>query len=122
MRVASWIGHSLGAALFLLSAAVQLNDPDPLRWILIYTTAALLAALAPLRHPWLRRASGALALGATLWGAWILSGDLPAADAQILTRDPAMKSPGTEQWREGLGLTFVALYHALIAVWPERHP
>lgn len=120
MRIASWIGHSLGAVLFLLSAAVQLNDPDPLRWVLLYATAALLAALAPLRHPTLRRASGALALIATLWGAWILSGDLPPLDAQRLAGDPSMQAPGTESWREGLGLLFIALYHALIAAWPER--
>jgi hypothetical protein len=32
------------AALFSLSAVVQLNDPDPLRWILVYAAAASLSA------------------------------------------------------------------------------
>lgn len=34
------------AALFLLFAFVQVNDPDPLLWILIYGTMAVLAILA----------------------------------------------------------------------------
>lgn len=34
------------AALFLLSAAVQFNDPDPIQWIAIYTAAALACILA----------------------------------------------------------------------------
>ena len=34
------------AALFLLSAAVQFNDPDPIQWIAIYTTAAFACVLA----------------------------------------------------------------------------
>ncbi len=34
------------AALFLLFAFVQVNDPDPLLWILIYGSMAVLAVLA----------------------------------------------------------------------------
>ncbi|MFT4978812.1 MAG: hypothetical protein ACI8S6_004722 [Myxococcota bacterium] len=119
-RLSSWLGHGLGAAIFSLSAAVQLNDPDPARWVLLYTAAALLAALAPLRYPALRRASGALALVAAAWGAWLLSADLPALDAAVISTDPTMKTPGVELWREGLGLLLVATYHALVALWPAR--
>ena len=116
MRVLRWTGHSLAAAVFLLSAAVQLNDPDPLRWVILYTVAALLAAAAPLGRAGFRRASGALALLAGAWGAWILSGDLPPLGTSL---DPQMKAPGAEQWREGLGLMLIAAYHGLVALWPR---
>ena len=32
--------HVIFAGIFLLSAAVQLNDPDPWRWVAIYGAAA----------------------------------------------------------------------------------
>ncbi len=35
----------LGAALFLLAAAVQYNDPDPQIWIPVYVIAALICLL-----------------------------------------------------------------------------
>lgn len=38
--------NALAAAAFLGFAAVQWNDPDPLRWIALYLAAALACALA----------------------------------------------------------------------------
>jgi hypothetical protein len=40
------IAAGVMAALFVVSAAVQWNDPDPVYWIAIYGAAALLAARA----------------------------------------------------------------------------
>ena len=62
--------------LFVLSALVQLNDPDPLRWIVLYVVAAALpfaAASITLSPRWpalspmttSRRASGSIAPRAT---------------------------------------------------------
>jgi hypothetical protein len=36
------LASGLFAALFLLGAIVQINDPDPLRWMLLYLAAAAL--------------------------------------------------------------------------------
>lgn len=120
MTVLAWTGHAFAAALFLLSAAAQLNDPDPARWIATYVLAAVLAALAPLRRRRIQQASGALALLCGLWGAWILSGDLPPLDSGVLTADLEMKTEGIELWREGLGLMLIALYHGLVALGARR--
>jgi MFS superfamily sulfate permease-like transporter len=38
------------AVMFLLFASVQLNDPDPVTWILIYGTLAVLCILAAFGH------------------------------------------------------------------------
>jgi transmembrane protein TMEM220 len=38
--------NGLFTLLFLYSASLQFNDPDPLRWILIYTAAAIPCLLA----------------------------------------------------------------------------
>lgn len=40
-----WL-DGLMTAVFVLAIAVQYNDPDPLYWMLLYTPAALLSALA----------------------------------------------------------------------------
>ena len=38
------IANGIMAAMFLLSAVLQYNDPDPLRWIALYAAAALACA------------------------------------------------------------------------------
>ena len=56
-------------ALFFVSAALQLNDPDPLYWIAVYAAAGVAAVLHALA-----RANAAvtwLALGLTLAGALV---------------------------------------------------
>lgn len=44
MKIANWI---LGV-LFLLFAAVQLNDPDPLKWIVLYGGIAVISIFGAL--------------------------------------------------------------------------
>ncbi len=41
-------------AMFLLAAAVQYNDPDPMRWIVLYGIAAAMSGLAMFNQygPW----------------------------------------------------------------------
>jgi hypothetical protein len=45
-RYASW----LMAALFALCVALQVNDPDPLRWILIYGAGVIVSVLLPMKR------------------------------------------------------------------------
>jgi hypothetical protein len=54
------------AALYLLSVAVQYNDPDPLRWIAIYGAAAVAAAWLPSRR-WAIGLALATAVAALVW-------------------------------------------------------
>ena len=97
------------AAVFLLSAALQFNDPDPLYWSVAYSAAALACARfaigsGPRTLVW-------LVLGVTLAGVlstapgfagWLREGGSLTAD---------MGQPYVEQAREfiGIGVASVAL-------------
>jgi hypothetical protein len=97
------------AVLFLFSAAVQYNDPDPLRWMAIY----LVATLACAQHA-RRRLSWPLptvvALVASSWAATLAPVATPSA---MFQHD--MSTPGVEEAREMFGLLLVAAWTAVLA-------
>ena len=97
-------------AAFAGAAAVQFNDPDPLRWIAIYAAAALISIATALRRapPVLHLGLGALA------AAWALV-LLPA-----IVREAALT--GTEVEREFGGLVLVALGMAVLRRGTRRPP
>ena len=51
MKPFDWI-NAVVSLLFVVSAVLQLNDPDPLAWVLIYLGAALACWLPRLRSAW----------------------------------------------------------------------
>lgn len=58
----------LMTALYLVSVALQYNDPDPIRWMLIYGAAAVASAMLPLRR-WAIPLSFLVAAAALVWAA-----------------------------------------------------
>lgn len=58
----------LMTALYLVSVALQYNDPDPIRWMLIYGAAAAASAMLPLRR-WAIPLSFLVAAAALVWAA-----------------------------------------------------
>lgn len=58
----------LMTALYLVSVALQYNDPDPIRWMLIYGAAAVASAMLPLRR-WAIPLSFVVAAAALVWAA-----------------------------------------------------
>lgn len=105
------------AAILIVFAALQYNDPDAILWIAIYLIAAawcVIAALRPglLSTPpllWLALASGALyALGFV----WLVRD----YNAEFLSR--TMMAPGVETTREAFGLLICALVTAWL-VWAD---
>ena len=99
---------ALAALLFAYSAALQLNDPDPVRWIALYGTAAVLSA-ATLFASVPPVAFLALASVATLWALALLPGVLSLAAFS-----------GTEEERELAGLVLVALASVALASRARR--
>ena len=90
------------ALVFAASAAVQLNDPDPARWIALYGAAALVSLATAFR-----RAPAALHLGiAAVAGIWALT-LIPT-----VFRERAFS--GNEVERELGGLALVALAMAIL--------
>jgi hypothetical protein len=103
------------AALFVVAAALQLNDPDPLGWTAIYAAAALAAALAASgRGVWPLAAT--VGLVAAVWAAAMA----PAA-AKLGDLARAMgPDTGAEEARELVGLLLVAAAMAALVVHRDR--
>lgn len=103
--------------LFSASAALQLNDPDPVGWFAIYALAGL-ACLACWRLPrplgWLLPAAvGVAALG---WAASLAPVALPGLKLGQLVQKMKAETPQIELGREMLGLLMVSGWMAVLAV------
>jgi hypothetical protein len=106
----SWrAANAIALLVFLLSAAVQVNDLDPVRWILIYTAAAAACALELARRGnwWLPGAVGAIALA---WSATFVPRVVGAVPFLEMFSAWEMKDTGIEESREMYGLLIVALW------------
>ena len=113
MRIAAGIM----CAVFVLSAIVQLNDPDPLLWIVLYGAAALLAgAAATGRIPfWPNAVATAVFVVLTFW--WLPS--LSDARSQAFT-EFKMVDQSDEEPRETVGLAVCAGWSAVQAAYAWR--
>ena len=108
------------AAAFAAAALFQYNDPDPLRWVLIYAAAGALCAIAAVRgHAPVAAACllaviafvWAVAVAATLPGLWVYANMLDAR---------GMWAPGVEEARESSGLFLVAGCASIIGAASRR--
>lgn len=100
------------ALLFALSAAVQVNDPDPARWIAIYAAAMSTCALAPrLPGPAIPAGIGAIAL---VWALGLTPGVLAEASWGDLI-DTMKHDNHAEEARElgGLALVVAAMAYVI---------
>ncbi len=102
------------AALFVVSAGLQYNDPDPWRWIALYGAAAVatMAALH-LRGGWV--AALVVGLVAAVWAATLwhsVSGHVEVTD---FWRKMSEKGGKVEEMREAGGLSIVAGWLAVSA-------
>ncbi|MFT4625563.1 MAG: hypothetical protein ACI8PZ_004231 [Myxococcota bacterium] len=113
------LGNAVWGALLLLGALVQLNDPDPLVWVVAYSVPAALcaAAIADRLAYWL---PALWAAGALFWAATI-------AAAGVTESNP-MRGPSglfesgllaEEIVRESLGLGLIAA-GCLVQAWRIR--
>ena len=110
-----WVLHRVFACIFFLSAAVQLNDPDPWRWVAIYLAAAAIG-VGGWRRPWFAGGIGIVAGG---WAVAIGAGGLEPLDLPAVLGGAAMETQSVEHWRELLGLSLIAVY-ALAAAAMQR--
>ena len=112
------IVNAFGVALFVLCAGVQVNDPDPLRWITVYGVSALLCAWAAVQR--------SVPLFVTLtWG--LLTGAI-AFGLLAFWEGDSHPMPGFPPWaplneevvREALGLGMCSLWALSLTVWEWR--
>jgi hypothetical protein len=110
--------NGIAAAVFLLSAALQYNDPDPVRWTLLSAAAAAACLLAGrLRFgTWLAAAVGAVALA---WSV-ALSPIVPSIRPADLVKTMKAENPTIELGREWLGLVMVLAWMVVLVVARRR--
>ena len=106
--------------LFLFAAVVQYNDPDPLRWIAIYLTAAIVSFWSARGNVPQYLALSLLAVAA-VWAASLV----PAVMRQLpslfdLAGSFQMMAPGVEETREFGGLSITAAWMGSVAVRRAR--
>lgn len=100
--------------MFAFSVVVQVNDPDPVRWMLLYGAAALACLFAFRRglRWWFPAVVGVVALA---WSASIaprVLGKVPFLD---MFAEFEMKNEGIEESREMYGLLLVGLWMVVLA-------
>ncbi len=104
------IANILFALAFAAFAYLNLNDPDPIPWVLAYGSVAVLFALAVFGRAD-RRVSGWLCVALTVWMLTMAPGMMDWLDSDMPSIVDEMKAtaPYIEVVREFLGL--------MIAVW-----
>ena len=111
LKVANWVM----LAAFLFSVAVQYNDPDPVRWMLIYGLAALACILKLMgRLKWyLPAAVGAAAFG---WAASLAPHVIGKTTFGEMFQSFHMINTVVEEAREMGGLLIVAAWMGVLVV------
>lgn len=109
----------LFAGLFVVSAVIQYNDPDPGIWIAYYAAAAVatLAALH-LRGGWV--AAALVGLIAAAWAAWLWRDVAGHVEVTDLWRKMSEKGGKVEVLREAGGLTLAAAWLTVAALAGRR--
>jgi hypothetical protein len=100
---------------FMMSAAVQVNDPDPWLWIGLYTVAAGATFLTLLRlnRWWIPAALAGLTIA---WAATIAPRVLGRVQFGEMFGAWEMRDLGIEQSREMYGLLIVAVWMLVLTV------
>jgi hypothetical protein len=105
----------LMAVLLAFAAAVNFNDPDPIRWVAIYGTACVLSIATAIFGGVPAAAPAAVAVIALIWGV-MLAARVPGVEVYTHMFDEwEMKSPTIEEAREACGLLIVAVWMTVVA-------
>ncbi|MBA3818742.1 MAG: transmembrane 220 family protein [Deltaproteobacteria bacterium] len=99
----------LMAALFVVCVALQYNDPDPVRWMLIYGVAAVVSTALP-RDRRVAPVALVLGLGAAVWAAFLVQSTWGAVGITDLTSKMSEQGGAVEVGREAGGLAIVAVW------------
>ena len=108
--------------LFAFAAAVQLNDPDPIRWMAMYGAACALSLGVLFRRRTMPVAALAVLASAIVWAALIAFGGPAASDYGHMFAAWEMKSPSVEEAREASGLLIVAVWMIVLLIRARRSP
>jgi transmembrane protein TMEM220 len=109
------VANAVMLLLFTLGAAVQLNDPDPVRWFAIYALAAAACLLSLLRR--IHWALPALLCAVALaWAATLAPRVVGRVPFREMFGAFEMRNVGIEESREMYGLLIIAAWMAVVAL------
>jgi len=115
MRVA----HFLVGILFAIAALLQLNDPDPVRWLTLYALAAAACWLS-LERPSRWILAAAVGLAALVWAVLLAARVVPTFEWANLVRAKDPRFPAVEETRELSGLVLIAVWMGVRVLTPRR--
>ena len=104
---------------FLLSAAVQYNDPDATPWIAAYLCAAFMC-FAQLKGHQTRWVPGILLAGTVVWILLTLPNIVGKVTWQEIFESVSMKTRAVEEAREIGGLALVGIWAAVLLIHNRR--
>jgi hypothetical protein len=111
------IANGIAALIFSYSIYLQLNDPDPLLWVLYYLVAVVFCALGAAGiYTWF---VGVVALAYFLGVAYFMPGW--SFETVALLKEPKMHSDSVELAREAFGLFLCGLWMSVLMIaWYRR--
>ena len=110
--------NTLFLAAFVLSAAVQFNDPDSLPWIVIYLAAAAMCAaqFTAVRSRW---PAVVLLVASLVWSVALLPRIIGEVTPSEIVESISMQTRAVEEAREIGGLWLITVWSAVL-VWRGR--
>jgi hypothetical protein len=107
------------AAMLLLFAGLQFNDPDPIRWMALYAGSAAISIALTLRLRWY---PAAIIVGgiAAIWSGYLLARVVGLVDFSDLFTKMSEKGGAVEEAREAGGTAIVSLWLATAATIAKR--
>lgn len=115
MSPALRIACGLFAALFVLGAVVQWNDPDPLRWMAAYAAAAGVSGAAAAGRPWPPALTAVVLAGLVCFLLFWLPA-LPHTSLHALRSFSMSGSEQEEEVREAWGLVLLVAWTGFLLV------
>ena len=97
------------AVLFALSVGLQVNDPDPIRWMIIYGAAAIAVAALPAASKVWCIVGTVVGVVAAAWGAYLGSQVASKIGFSDLFLKMSEKGGAVEVGREAGGLVIIAV-------------
>jgi hypothetical protein len=109
----------LMAALLAVCVALQLNDPDPGRWMLMYGAAMIVAAVLPAKKELVPAGFivGALTLA---WAAYLLYAVWGRMEVGDLASKMSEKGGAVEEGREAGGLAIAGVWLVFASAFRRR--
>lgn len=103
------------AALFAICVALQYNDPDPIRWMLIYGAAMVVSILMPMKRD-AAKLGLVVALIALVWAAMLILGIYDKVTLSDVFLKMSEKGGAVEEEREAGGLLIEGVW-LVFASW-----